>query len=182
MSHTTPDRLKLTGISTTVNNKDFRHRAGFGFIDSWGYLERKNDRETKVIHINLSDWLYEICCAKGSLLKSNRLYFNITSGLKKFLYRTARKHAEMNEWEFSIEKLYEKSGSEREFKKFKADLKSAVSDDDIPDYDLKWIDKHGNIFIGFKKTSNINKLDKIAEEYDKNTREMLEFKEEKNAS
>ena len=84
------DRLKTTAINTTVNNKDFRHRAGFGFIDRWGYSERQNDRETRIIQITLSDWLYELCCAQGSLLKSNSLYFDITSGLQKFLYRTAR--------------------------------------------------------------------------------------------
>ena len=29
-------RLQLTGIETTVNNKDFKYKAGFGFIDRWG--------------------------------------------------------------------------------------------------------------------------------------------------
>jgi len=160
------DRLKSTLINTTVNNKDLRHRAGFGFIDSWGYLERKNNRETRIIHISLSDWLYELCCAQGSLLKSNRLYFDITSGLKKFLYRTARKHAGNNEdgWEFSVEKLYEKSGSEREFKKFKNDLKSAVQDNDIPDYSMKWMEKNRQSHVIFKK-SKIHEINRLVEKF-----------------
>lgn len=167
------DRLKSTVINTTVNNKDFRHRAGFGFIDRWGYLERKNNRETMLIHISLSDWLYELCCAKGSLLKSNRLYFDLSSGLKKFLYRTARKHAGIKKdgWEFSLKKLHEKSGSERELKKFKNDLKAAVFDNDLPDYSMEWIDRRGTIFIFFKKRSNIDELDKIAEKYEENIRQ-----------
>jgi plasmid replication initiation protein len=163
------DRLKSTLINTTVNNKDLRHRAGFGFIDSWGYLERKNNRETRIIHISLSDWLYELCCAQGSLLKSNRLYFDITSGLKKFLYRTARKHAGNKEdgWEFSVEKLYEKSGSERELKKFKSDLKSAVQDNNIPDYSMEWIEKNGKSHVVFKK-SKIHEIDRLVEKFEKN--------------
>lgn len=173
------DRLKSTLINTTVNNKDLRHRAGFGFIDSWGYLERKNDRETRIIHISLSDWLYELCCAQGSLLKSNKLYFDITSGLKKFLYRTARKHAGYNKdgWEFSLKNLYDKSGSESNLKLFKSKIKSAISDNDLPDYSLEWIDRNGKISIGFKKRSKVDELDRIVEKYEENNREITEFKE-----
>ncbi len=162
------DRLKLTGISTTVNNKDYRHRAGFGFVDRWGYTERKNDRETRNIKITLSPWLYELCCARGSLLKSNTSYFDITSGLKKFLYRTARKHAGNNKdgWEFTVENLYEKSGSEQEFKKFKSDLKYAVKDNNIPEYSMEWIEKNRIPFVIFKR-SKIHELDKLAEEHEK---------------
>ncbi len=163
------DRLKSTLINTTVNNKDFRHRAGFGFIDSWGYSERKNDREAKIIQITLSEWLYELCCAQGSLLKSNSLYFDLTSGLKRFLYRTARKHAGYNKdgWEFTVEMLYEKSGSEQEFKKFKSDLKNVVLENNIPDYSMKWIEKNGKALVGFKR-SKIHEIDRLVKNIEKN--------------
>lgn len=176
------DRLKSTLINTTVNNKDYRHKAGFGFIDSWGYLERKNDRETRIIHISLSDWLYELCCAKGSLLKSNSLYFDLTSGLKRFLYRTARKHAGNNKdgWEFSVEQLYEKSGSESNFKLFKSKIKSAISDNNLPDYSLEWIDKNGKISIGFKKRSTIDEIDRIVEKNEEEKGKMIEFSDTDN--
>lgn len=171
------DRLKTTAINTTVNNKDFRHRAGFGFIDRWGYSERKNDRETRIIQITLSDWLYELCCAQGSLLKSNSLYFDITSGLQKFLYRTARKHAGQNRdgWEFSLEKLYEKSGSEGNMRKFKSKLKAAVTENSLPDYFMKWIDRNGKIFVEFKKRSLIDEIDRIVEKHEENQEKMIEF-------
>ena len=163
------DRLKSTLINTTVNNKDLRHRAGFGFIDSWGYSEQKNDREAKIIQITLSEWLYELCCAQGSLLKSNSLYFDLTSGLKRFLYRTARKHAGYNKdgWEFTVEMLYEKSGSEQEFKKFKSDLKYVVLENNIPDYSMKWIEKNRQALVGFKR-SKIHEIDMLVEKFDEN--------------
>lgn len=163
------DRLKLTGINTTVNNKDYRHRAGFGFIDSWGYLERKSDREMRIIRITLSDWLYELCCAQGSLLKSSLSYFDMKSGLKKFLYRTARKHAGNNRdgWEFTIEKLYEKSGSEQELRKFKSDLKYSVIANDIPDYSMEWIEKNDQTFVAFKR-SKIHEIDLLVEKVGEN--------------
>jgi len=140
-------RLKLTGIETTIRNEDYRYKGGFGFIDSWGYTERKDAKEFR---ITLSDWLYDGICAQGALLKVNNDYFALTSAIKKFLYRTARKHVGNNDkWEFSIEKLYEKSASEQEFKKFKYDLKKAVTDNDIPDYFLEWREDFGKISVHF---------------------------------
>lgn len=147
-------RLQRTGIDTTIRNEDGRYDAGFGFLDSWGYTKRKDIRE---IRITLSDWLYDGICVKGALLMVDPEYFSITSALKRFLYRTARKHAGGNgkTWEFSIETLYEKSGSEREFKKFKSDLKSAVLQNDIPGYYLEWVEKNKKAFVSFK---NLKKL------------------------
>ena len=141
-------RLKLTGIETTIRNEDGRYDAGFGFLDSWGYTDRKDIREFR---ITLSQWLYDGICRKGSLLKVRPEYFKITSGIKKFLYRTARKHVgnQNKSWDFLIETLHEKSGSEREFKKFKHDLKKAVSDNDIPAYSMNWIEKDGKTYVRF---------------------------------
>ena len=142
------NRLKSTLIETTIRNQDDRYEAGFGFLDSWGYTDRKDVREFR---ITLSQWLYDGICKKGSLLKVRPEYFKITSGLKKFLYRTARKHVgnRNKSWDFLVETLYEKSGSEREFKKFKHDLKKAVSDNDIPSYFMKWIEKDGKNYVRF---------------------------------
>jgi plasmid replication initiation protein len=143
------NRLKSTLIETTIRNEDGKYDAGFGFLDSWGYTEREDIKEIK---ITLSQWLYDGICKKGALLKVSQEYFTITSGLKKFLYRTARKHVGKNEnsWDFSIEKLYEKSGSEREFKKFKHDLKKVVNDNDLPGYFIKWMERDGKDFIRFQ--------------------------------
>lgn len=159
-------RLRRTAIDTTIRNEDYRYKADFGFIDSWDYTERK---DTKEIRITLSQWLYDGICAQGSLLKIDSKYFNLTSGLKKFLYRTARKHVgNSNEpWEFSTEKLYEKSGSEREIKKFKSDLKAAVMDDDIPEYTMQWIQRHQKCFVLFKRLENIEKIEKFLEKIKK---------------
>jgi len=146
---TSLSRLQLTGIETTIRNEDGRYDAGFGFLESWSYTKRKDMKEIK---ITLSEWLYDGICAKGSLLMVDSDYFSITSALKRFLYRTARKHVggHGKSWEFLIETLYEKSGSEREFKKFKSDLKEAVLENDIPGFFLEWIEKDRKTFISFK--------------------------------
>ena len=141
-------RLKLTGIETTVRNEDYRYKGGFGFIDSWGYTERKDIKEFR---ITLSDWLYDGICSKGALLKFHTEYFKLTSGLKKILYRIARKHVGANNdyWDFSIEELHKKSGSERDLRKFKHDLKKIVEENDLPGYFLKWIEEDNKTSVRF---------------------------------
>lgn len=156
-------RLKLTGIETTIRNEDGRYAAGFGFLESWSYTDRKDIKE---IRITLSDWLYDGICAKSSLLLVDPEYFSITSALKRFLYRTARKHAggHGKPWEFLIETLYKKSGSEREFRFFKRDLKAAVLDNDVPGYFLRWIERDGNTFVSFKNLRRLPLLTDIGDE------------------
>jgi hypothetical protein len=151
-------RLKFTGIETTVRNEDYRYKGGFGFIDSWGYTERKDIKEFR---ITLSDWLYDGICTQGSLLKVHEEYFSIKSGLKKILYRIARKHVgtKNKSWHFSIEDLHKKSGSERELRKFKHDLQKTIYDNDIPGYFMKWIDDNGKIYVRF--TNKRKELEEI---------------------
>ena len=164
-------RLQLTGIETSVRNEDYKYKAGFGFLDSWGYTKRKDIRE---VEITLSQWLYDGICAKGALLKVNPAYFEITSGLKRFLYRTARKHVGQNKdvWEFSVKKLYEKSGSERELKKFKSDLKSIVLKNDLSEYSMEWVEESNNSKIIFKRTT-VHIIEKLIEEQKCNSLENL---------
>lgn len=145
--HASLTRLKTTVIETSVRNEDRKYDC-FGWLDSWGYTERKDIKEIK---ITLSQWLYDGICQKGALLKVKPEYFDITSGLKKFLYRTARKHVgnQNDSWIMSLETLYEKSAVERDLRKFKYDLKKVVSDNDIPGYFLEWIEEGGKISIRF---------------------------------
>jgi len=166
-------RLKMTGIETTIRNEDYRYEAGFGFLDSWKYTERKDKKEIK---ITLSQWLYDGICAKGALLKVSPNYFYLTSALKRFLYRTARKHVgnQRESWEFTIEKLYEKSGSESEIKVFKNKLKQAVEDDDIPDYSMKWIERNGKTMVAFRDTPS-QKIEELIENFKDSEQDVIEL-------
>jgi plasmid replication initiation protein len=141
-------RLKSTLIETTVLNKDGRYKGEFGFLDSWEYTERKDIKEFR---ITLSKWLYDVICKKRTLLKVAPEYFKLTSGLKKALYRIARKHAgtKNDNWILSLQYIYEKSGSEQDFKKFKYDLKKAVSDNDIPTYLIEWVEDEHKTYVRF---------------------------------
>jgi len=156
-------RLKSTMIETTIRNENGEYGGGFGFLDDWGYTNRKDIKE---ISITLSRWLYDGICAKGSLLMVDSEYFSITSALKRFLYRTARKHVGGHDrhWEFLIETLYEKSGSEQILRFFKRDLKAAVLQNDIPGYHLEWIERGNKTFVSFQ---NLHKLIELMGSKDK---------------
>ena len=148
-------RLQSTRIETNIRNEDCRHGSVFSFIDGWGYTTREDVRE---MWVNLSDWLYEGICVKGSLLMVDPEYFSMTSGLKRFLYRTARKHVGIKggSWEFLLETLHKKSGSEMELKYFKRELKSAVLENDIPGYCLDWIERDKKIYVIFNNIAKQN--------------------------
>ena len=157
-------RLQLTGIETTIRNEDGRYDAGFGFLESWGYTDRKDIKE---IHVTLSRWLYDGICVKGALLMVDPDYFSITSALKRFLYRTARKHVggHGDIWEFSVEKLYEKSGSENDFRKFKSDLKEIILKNDVPGYFMRWIEKDKKASVSFKNLKRFPLLVEVDEQF-----------------
>jgi plasmid replication initiation protein len=140
------NRLQTTLIDTTIRNEDYRYRSGFSFLDCWRYTERKDIKEFK---ITLSEWLYDGICKNGSLLKVHQEYFHITSGLQKVLYRIARKHVgvQNKSWDFSIEELHKKSGSERDLRKFKYDLRKAIETQKIPAYHFEWIEENCKITI-----------------------------------
>lgn len=166
-------RLKRTAIDTTIRNEDYRYKSDFGFLDSWEYTERKDIKEIK---ITLSQWLYDGICVQGALLKVDPEYFDITSALKRFLYRTARKHVGKSEksWKFSIGKLYEKSGSEREFKKFKSDLKKAVSANDLPGYSIQWLQEGKKAFVLFNNLTPIEKIERKMDDIEATIEEKIE--------
>jgi ribosomal protein L10 len=101
--------------------------------------------------------------------------------LKRFLYRTARKHVgnQKESWEFTIEKLYEKSGSESEFKVFKNKLKQAVLDNDIPDYSMEWTERKGKTLIVFRDTPS-QKIAKLIEDFKDNDQDVIEVSKNEN--
>lgn len=152
------NRLQTTLIDTTVRNEDYRYRSGFSFLDNWKYTERKDIKEFK---ITLSEWLYDGICKNGALLKVHQEYFDMTSGLQKVLYRIARKHVgvQNTSWDFSIQDIHKKSGSEQELKKFKYDLKKAINGQKIPGYNFEFIEENGKIII---RIINIRKYCKEA--------------------
>ena len=76
---------------------------------------------------------------KGGVLSIDRAYFDITGGRERWLYKVARKHAGgAGEGGFAISMptLFEKSGAEGEYRRFKFEILKLVERNALPGYDL----------------------------------------------
>ncbi len=76
---------------------------------------------------------------KGGVLSIDRAYFDITGGRERWLYKVARKHAGgAGEAGFAISMptLFEKSGAEGEYRRFKFEILKLVERNALPGYDL----------------------------------------------
>jgi plasmid replication initiation protein len=94
-----------------------------------------------MMELTVPDWVYKGILQHSGVLAIHEDYFQLTGGLERWLYRVARKHAGMQENGFfiSLLTLYEKSGSESPYRRFKHELRKIIERDELPEYHLAWI-------------------------------------------
>ena len=132
-------RLQATTIATNIRSGRRNRYRQFSWIDSWDDFVDERTRKSKGMSLTLSDWFYEGVVMKGGLLSIDPAYFRITGGRERWLYRVARKHAGgAGEEGFAISFpiLYEKSGSEGSYRRFKYEMLALVGRDPLPGYEL----------------------------------------------
>ena len=79
----------------------------------------------------------------GGVIGFNPDYFGLTGGRERWLYRVARKHAGGHKGEgftISLPTLFDKSGAEGAYRRFKFELRKIVDEDALPEFHLAWID------------------------------------------
>jgi hypothetical protein len=89
--------------------------------------------------IELSNWFYEGVMMTGGVLAIERAYFRITGGRERWLYKVARKHAGgAGEGGFAISMptLFEKSGAEGDYRRFKFEIAKIAAKNALPGYAL----------------------------------------------
>jgi len=132
------DRLVATTIKTNIRAEN-RREATFSWLDGWTQLVDEKTERSRGMTIELSNWFWEGVMMKGGVLSIDRAYFNITGGRERWLYRVARKHAGgAGDAGFAISMpvLFEKSGAEGEYRRFKFELLKLAAKNDLPGYDL----------------------------------------------
>lgn len=143
------DRLSTTYITTNLETDQIREARGFGLIDSWRVVEEKDGRMVRV-SVTLPDWLYRSVTAKQVLTISPD-YFRLRKPLDRRIYELARKHCgQQKEWKIGTELLLKKTGSSQNIRMFKWSLKSLVTTNELPDYNVKF-DKTNDIIIFTQK-------------------------------
>ncbi len=94
--------------------------------------------------ITLSDWFYEGVLMDGGVLAIDPAYFGITGGRERWLYRIARKHAGGagdGGFAISLPTLFDKSGAEGTYRRFKFEIAKIAKADELPGFVLRIEDK-----------------------------------------
>jgi plasmid replication initiation protein len=131
-------RLQSTSVVTNIRVQRGKKHRQFSWIESWADLVT-DDGQSNGITITLSDWFYEGILMDGGLLSIDPQYFAITGGRERWLYRVARKHAGgagADGFAIALNTLYEKSGAEGPYRRFKFEILAVVRRDDLPEYRL----------------------------------------------
>lgn len=132
------DRLVATTIKTNIRAEN-RREATFSWLDGWTQLVDAKTERSRGMTIELSNWFWEGVMMKGGVLSIDRAYFDITGGRERWLYRVARKHAGgAGEGGFAIAMptLFEKSGAEGQYRRFKFEMIKLAEKNELPGYDL----------------------------------------------
>lgn len=133
------DRLVATTIKTNIRAEN-RREATFSWLDGWTQLVDEKTERSRGMTIELSGWFWEGVMMQGGVLAIDRAYFDITGGRERWLYKVARKHAGgAGEGGFAISMpvLFEKSGAEGDYRRFKFEIIKLAEKDALPGYGLQ---------------------------------------------
>ncbi len=140
------DRLVATTIKTNIRadagqptGGKGRREATFSWLDGWTQLVDETTERSRGMTIELSNWFWEGVMMAGGVLSIDRAYFDLTGGRERWLYRVARKHAGgAGEGGFAISMptLFEKSGAEGQYRRFKFEIAKIAERDELPGYAL----------------------------------------------
>ncbi|WP_334473066.1 replication initiator protein A [Arsenophonus sp. PmNCSU2021_1] len=134
----TLSRLSGTRIKTNIiYSENEQETIEFGLIDTWRIVEKQKGKlEIGMVEVTLPDWLYQ-AIAKTKVLKISPDYFRIRKAIDRRIYEIARKHCgSQHEFTICLDKLHQKTGSSRELRKFRFDIKKLTKVNDLPDYEI----------------------------------------------
>lgn len=146
------DRLQSTTIATSIRQPAEGRRHRFSWINEWRETT-DSIRRPLGIELILPDWFYAGVMTDTLVLTIDRAYFDLTGGLERWLYRLVRKHGGRQHygWSFDVQHLHLKSGSLSAFKHFAFELRSIVSRQALPNYQLRFLSgSDGRLLLGFQ--------------------------------
>lgn len=129
------DRLKATTIRTNIRANG-RHGETFSLLEHVQWTEDPSGKP-RGVSITLPLWLYRSVLDRRVLSLDSR-YFDVTSGLGRWLYRVSRKQAgdRSDGWRWTISELHERSGVTRPLKSFAFDIRRLAEANELPEYSL----------------------------------------------
>jgi plasmid replication initiation protein len=133
------ERLKATVVTTNIRAKRGQKTTMFSWIDQWDDLVDAQTKESKGMTLAVSDWFYRGVTEDGGVLSIDPAYFSISGGRERWLYRVARKHAGgngPNGFAISMPVLFDKSGAEGTYRRFKFEMLRIIARNDLPGFSL----------------------------------------------
>jgi plasmid replication initiation protein len=136
------DRLKSTSVVTNIRQGKRKERHHFSWLNEWKEISNDQGRSLGLEFI-LPDWLYDGIINQQLVLSIDPAYFDLTSGIERWLYRVVRKHGGRQKagWSFTFRQLYEKSGSTDRFANFALHIRRITERQSLPEY---WLSIHHN--------------------------------------
>jgi plasmid replication initiation protein len=132
-------RLQATSIVTNIRVQRGKKHRQFSWIESWTDLVDEETNQSRGMSLTLSEWFHEGILMDGGLLSVDPLYFSITGGRERWLYRVARKHsggAGEEGFAIPLQTLFEKSGAEGTYRRFKFEIQALVRLNNLPGFTL----------------------------------------------
>lgn len=131
------DRLQSTTVKTNIRSGDAVETT-FSWIDSHSQI-RDRSGQIRGMRITVAKWFYDGVLMDGGVLAIDPAYFSLTGGRERWLYRVARKHAGgagADGFAISMPTLFEKSGAEGDYRRFKFEMAKIVKENALPGYAL----------------------------------------------
>jgi plasmid replication initiation protein len=132
-------RLQATTVVTNIRVSRGKKHRQFSWVEGWTDLQDEESGASRGMTLTLSEWFYEGILMDGGLLSIDPVYFSITGGRERWLYRVARKHAGgagSEGFAISLQTLYEKSGAEGSYRRFKFEMQAIANENQLPNFDL----------------------------------------------
>jgi len=130
-------RLQSTTVTTSIRASGARHLHQFSWLSEWKAQTDAGGRPEGISMI-LPDWFYTGLLDSSLVLTLDPIYFQLTGGLERWLYRLVRKHAgyQRDGWEFDVDYLRAKSGSAMRAPAFAFYLRRLAANQALPGYEL----------------------------------------------
>lgn len=152
-------RLQSTSIVTNIRVKRGKKHRQFSWIESWTDLVDEEGTQSRGMSLTLSDWFYEGILMDGGLLAIDPIYFSITGGRERWLYRVARKHAGgagPEGFAIALRTLFDKSGAEGTYRRFKFEMQAIVRRNDLPEFQLALEEARGEPVLRMRRRMTAN--------------------------
>jgi plasmid replication initiation protein len=130
-------RLQSTTVTTSIRATGAHHFHQFSWLSEWK-VQTDADGRPEGISMILPDWFYAGLLDSSLVLTLDPVYFQLTGGLERWLYRLVRKHAgqQRNGWQFDVDYLRAKSGSAMRASAFAFYLRRLAATQALPGYEL----------------------------------------------